>query len=140
MTQSKTITPSYDRRIPLKRAFVMNEEVEDFVKGCSPGCNLTAREVEENLSVGYPIIPGTLHFKADEWTDQENTALFTVRLTGGGSILGQVTVKTLVEEKKLTAYSDIKIINLKDHPVALLPRTPRSGRESVVARLLGQRP
>jgi hypothetical protein len=130
---------TYDRRIS-KEVARLDPETKDAIVQCNPGgCAITAQEVEKNLSVGYPVIPGSLKFRDDEWTDEENTALFTVQLTGGaGSILGSVTIKAVVEATKVTAYSDIRIINVKGHPVALFPKKPETRPESVVARLLGR--
>lgn len=140
MNPSSTMT--YDRRIfaDKRRAFVLDQETRDFVRGCSPGCSLTAEEVEQNLSVGYSVIPGSLKFKDNSWTDNENAAVFSVKLRNGGSILGVVTIKALVEAGKVTAYSDIRILNVKDHPVALFPKQPKSPAEAVMARHLGRRP
>ena len=141
-SRSRTPTPqkhrTYDRRIS-KEIAKLDPETEDAIVQCNPGgCAITAQEVEQNLSVGYPVIAGSLRFRDDAWTDEENTALFTVNLRGGGSILGSVTIKAVVEATKLTAYSDIRIINVKGHPVALFPKKPETRPESVVARLLGR--
>jgi hypothetical protein len=129
---------TYDRRISREVAR-LDPETQDAIVQCNPGgCAITALEVEKNLSGTYPVIPGSLRFRDDAWTDEENTALFTMKLLNGGSILGSVTIKAVVEATKVTAYSDIKIIHVKDHPVALLPKKkPETGAENVVARLFG---
>lgn len=135
-------TNTYDRRTS-NQSSKLDQNLEDFITGCTPGSTLTAREVERNLAAGYPVIPGSLKFKDDSWTDNENDAIFTVKLKNGGSILGAVTIKALVEPAKVTAYSDIRIINVKGHPVALFPppKSPSGSRpEAVVARHLGRRP
>lgn len=145
-TRSHTTT-TYDRRTPpeKRQAFVMDKETEDAIVQCNPGgCAITAQEVETNLSGTYPVVPGSLKFRGDQWTDEENTALFTVQLRDGGSILGSVTIKAVVEPTKLTAFSDIRVINVKGQPVPLVPKRPKapaaSSREAVVARHLGRRP
>jgi hypothetical protein len=109
-----TTRQTYDRRISSEKrlAFVLDHETRDFVRGCSPGCSLTAGEVEQNLSVGYRVIPGSLKFKDNSWTDNENDAVFSVKLRNGGSILGAVAIKAVVEEGKVTAYSDIRILKV----------------------------
>jgi hypothetical protein len=133
MNQSNTTTPSYDRRILSTK----DKKVEDYVLGCSPGCALKAEQVIENLKGSYPgIIPGSLKFRDDSWTNNENTAIFTARFKDGGSLLGSVTIKAVVEATKVTAFSDIRILNVKGQPVPLASKT--SGPQSVVARLLGR--
>lgn len=128
---------SYDRRIS-KEIARLDPETQNALVQCNPGgCAITAEEVEQNLSVGYEVISGSLKFKNDAWTDEENTALFTVKVKGGGSILGSVTIKAVVEPTRVTAYSDIRVLNVKGHPVPLLPKAPK-GPEGVVARLLGR--
>ena len=96
-------TTSYDRRSS-------STALEDFVAGCSPGCTLTPEEVEENLAVSYPMIRSSLRF---DTVATPRRARVTVNLDGGGSILGVVEVKLVVEERRVTAYSDIQMLDVQ---------------------------
>jgi len=108
-------TPSYDCRAPETPS---STALEDFVTGCSPGCTLTAEEVEENLAVSYPVVPGSLRF---DTVATPRRARFTVNLDGGGSILGVVEVKLVVEDRQVTAYSDIQVLGVQGSAVPVGP-------------------
>jgi hypothetical protein len=105
------IPSNYDRR-----TLADDRDADDFITGCSPGCALTADEVERNLAVSYPVVPGSLRFLEALGKDAANVARFIVRLRGGRKVHGRVEVKVLVERTKITAYSDIRVTGSRTLP------------------------
>jgi len=106
---TSTQTNTYDRR----RAAVLTDELRDFVTGCSPGCTLTAHEVEDNLRVDYPtLVRGSLRFSQSISENESDAAVFEARFLGG-TITGIVKFRALVENNNVVAYSDIRVLQVE---------------------------
>jgi len=93
------LSSSYDRRPP-------DADNIDFIRGCRPGCTLTASEVEDYLGKVYPVVAGSLRFAEP----QPGVASFVVKLADGRHLRGRVEIRSVVEADTVTAYSVIDVL------------------------------